>query len=108
MVVMGWWCPSGWQVGEPGSATPAQDARACRYRIRRPAPIRTPTLGGDRGEVVGGDRIEPVRVAVAAAVQGVLERALDRAGDLARAAAADRVVVDLADRRQLGGGTGAV
>ena len=32
--------------------------------------------------------------------------ALHRAGDLARAAGADRVVVDLADRHQLGGRAG--
>jgi hypothetical protein len=49
-----------------------------------------------------------VRVAVAAAVQRVLERGLDGARDLAGLAGADRVVVDLADRRQLGGGAGAV
>ena len=48
------------------------------------------TLAGDR------DRVQPLAVALGAAVQRVVERLLDRARDLARLAGADRVVVDLA------------
>ena len=49
-----------------------------------------------------GTGVKPVAVARIAAVQRVVERALHRARDLARLAGADRVVVDLTHRHQLG------
>src|SRR4051812_3654987 len=48
------------------------------------------------------DHVEPLRVALRAAVQRVLELPLDGARDLAGLAGADRAVVDLSHRRQLG------
>ena len=62
----------------------------------------------DDHEVGGGhlDEVVPRRVALRAAVQRVLEDRLDLLGDRPGLAGADRVVVDLADRRELGGGAG--
>ena len=66
-----------------------------------------------QGRVIDGDghacgrhrhEVEPVRVAGVAAAQRVLEHALDLARD--RAGRADLDVVDLAHRRELGGGAG--
>src|SRR4051794_17986209 len=68
------WCGSGW----------------CRWpsrrRCRRPA----------------RDHVEPLRVALRAAVQRVLELPLDGPRDLAGLAGADRAAVDLSHRPQLG------
>src|SRR3712207_3207483 len=50
--------------------------------------------------------VHPVAVALGARVPCVLAGVLDRARDRARLARAHRVVVDLASRRQLGGGAG--
>ena len=53
-----------------------------------------------------GNRIQPLAVALGAPMQRVLEGALHRARQLAGLAAADRVIVDLAHRHQLGRGAG--
>src|SRR3954464_15614953 len=62
---------------------------------------------GGLGDLVelGRDGIQPVAVALGAAVQRILERRLDPTRDLPGAALADGVVVDLTDGGQLGGGT---
>src|SRR3954468_6422851 len=84
-------------------------SRGSGTRLRRAPPRNSPAgteheglsdLRG-RGEVVGGNGVQPVGVALRASVQGVLEGLLHRAGDLPGAAVGDAVVVDLDDRRQL-------
>src|SRR5690606_15717443 len=52
------------------------------------------------------DRAQPLRVAVVAATDHVEEQRLQLLGDRSAAAFADRAVVELADRRDLGGGSG--
>src|SRR3954449_12267818 len=104
---MVFWVMTGtrWKVGGRRTRTAVRRARASaadRYRIRRPAPVMA-GLGGDLGEVVGRHGVQPAAVPLGAPVQRVLERRLHGARDLAGAAAADRVVVDLADRGQLRG-----
>ena len=53
-----------------------------------------------------GNHVEPLAVALGAPVDRVVEGGLEHARDLARLAGADRVVVDLAHRHELGGGAG--
>src|ERR1035437_6018994 len=74
-------------------------ARGGRVRARRGG-----ALGGSgRG---GGDHVEPLAVALAAAVDRLLEGGLQHARDLARRAVADHMVVDLAHGHELGGCAG--
>src|SRR3954449_13162288 len=76
-----------------------------RYPI--PTVVAAPSVSlRRRGRLRGRHHVEPVRVALGAPVQGVLEDRLDAPGDRPAPAVADRQVVDLANRRQLGGGAG--
>src|SRR3954467_6602233 len=81
------------------SPAPASRRAGWRRRARR----RSRDLRGGRLHRHG---VEPLAVALGAAVERVLERALDGARDLAGVALADRMVVDLAQRRELGGRAG--
>src|SRR3954447_10714975 len=111
----------------PWGSRPGSRPRSCARRGRRAgarraaSPRRTATSpppacrragwcrrrrSSSRGRSGHGHHVVPVGVALRPAVQRVLEDALDRTGDVARLARADRPVVDLAHRRQLGGRAG--
>src|SRR4051794_15269694 len=97
--------PRGRRGGARRAASPRRTATSPPPASRRAGWCRR-RRSSSRGGSGHGHHVVPVGVALRAAVQRVLEDVLDRAGDLARLARADRPVVDLANGCQLGGGAG--